>query len=62
MDLYETLATGGNQFKEERLPITHEGRLIWDVDKFKEPIEVPVLSPEEWKEQVKQEELRADNF
>lgn len=59
---YETLATGGDQFKEDKLPITHEGRLIWDVDKFKDTFPVKEYTPEEW-EAIQREELeRANNF
>lgn len=62
MSLYETLALGENQFKEDKIPIYHEGRLIWDVDKFKD---TPIIIPSSL-EELEKEELealkRADNF
>lgn len=57
MNLYETLALGGDQFKKDRVPIEHEGHLIWDTDKF-----LKTMTQEEWDKLVKEEEQRAEDF
>lgn len=62
MSLHETLATGGDQFKEDKLPIEYEGELIWDVDKFKDTPYIPSMSKEELEKEEQEALKRADNF